>query len=159
VIEQIQAQFPSVQVAEGKWGPEVRVPAADLLVVARWVKAQGFVFPNCVSAVDRLEEGFEVYTHLFSPDTGGKITLVVKAPAENPTVPSLTPVWAGLNWYEREAFDLVGVRFEGHPDLRRILTSDDFGDMHPLQKKYSGKGKLLKSEELPKMVRGGHGSS
>ncbi|MBI3962787.1 MAG: NADH-quinone oxidoreductase subunit C, partial [Deinococcus sp.] len=94
MIDQLKAQFPSAEVTEGKWGLEVRVPAADLLALARWVKTQGFTFPNCVSAVDRLDEGFEVYTHLSAPETGAKLTLVVKAPNHDPTVPSLMPVWA-----------------------------------------------------------------
>lgn len=57
-----------------------------------------------------------------------------------PSVPSVTPIWPGANWLEREVFDLFGVRFEGHPDLRRIVTWDGF-EAHPLRKDYPLRGR------------------
>jgi NADH-quinone oxidoreductase subunit C/D len=77
---------------------------------------------------------FAVVYHLFSPSTGLRVRL--KVPAEggdSPVVPTLTSVWPGANWFEREIYDLMGIRFEGHPDLRRILLPLDWPN-HPLRK-------------------------
>ena len=60
--------------------------------------------------------------------------------APHPTVESVTGIWAGANWPEREVFDMFGIRFDNHPDLRRILTPDGFVD-HPLRKDYPLRGK------------------
>jgi len=60
-------------------------------------------------------------------------------PEDDPVVPSATPLWAGANWHEREAYDMFGVRFEGHPDLRRILMPEDF-DAFPLRKEFPMEG-------------------
>jgi NADH-quinone oxidoreductase subunit C/D len=77
---------------------------------------------------------FAVVYHLFSPQTGLRVRL--KVPAEggdSPVVPTLTGVWPGANWFEREIYDLMGIRFEGHPDPRRILLPLDWPN-HPLRK-------------------------
>jgi len=80
----------------------------------------------------------EVVIHLYALATHARLRLKV-ALAEGEACPSLTGVWSGAGWHEREAFDLVGVPFSGHPDLRRILLPDDF-DGHPLRKDFPLKG-------------------
>jgi NADH-quinone oxidoreductase subunit C len=80
------------------------------------------------------EKRFDVVTHLLSPKHNRRIRIKVETDEWTP-VPSLTPVFPGANWYEREAYDLFGVLFEGHPDLRRILTDYGF-DGHPLRKDF-----------------------
>jgi NADH-quinone oxidoreductase subunit C len=96
-------------------------------------------FCSCVTGVDYLKEGYiEVVYHLYSvAQKHGPVVLKVRAPRDlaQCTVPSLTPVWRGCEFQEREAFDLFGVRFAGHPDLRRILMWDEFQD-HPMRKDY-----------------------
>lgn len=100
-------------------------------------------FCSCVTAVDYLpkdnQPGFiEVVYHLYSvAQRTGPIVLKVRAPREleHCEVPSLTPLWRGCEFQEREAYDLYGVRFTGHPDLRRILMWDEFTD-HPMRKDY-----------------------
>jgi NADH-quinone oxidoreductase subunit C len=83
---------------------------------------------------------FAVVSHLLSIRHNLRLRLRVFAPSdENPVVDSLTMVWHCANWYEREAYDLYGIRFEGHPDLRRILT--DYGFVgHPLRKDFPVSG-------------------
>jgi NADH-quinone oxidoreductase subunit C len=96
-------------------------------------------FCSCVTAVDYLKSGYiEIVYHLYSVTLRqGPLVLKVRAPREleQCRVPSLTPVWRGCEFQEREAYDLFGVKFDGHPDLRRILMWDEFKD-HPMRKDY-----------------------
>src|SRR5581483_9520702 len=74
--------------------------------------------------------------HLYSLEHGHRVRLKVPLPESAAQVDSVTPIWKGANWFEREVYDLYGVRFRGHPDLRRILTHDGFGDLHPMRRDY-----------------------
>ena len=78
---------------------------------------------------------FDVVLHLYSVSLKHRVRLYCGAPEEDPWVDTLVSVWAGCNWFEREAYDLYGVRFKGHPDLRRILMYPEFVG-HPLRKDY-----------------------
>jgi NADH-quinone oxidoreductase subunit C len=80
------------------------------------------------------EERFEVVYHFLSPYLNHRIRVKLSVDEETP-VPSITEVFAGANWFEREAYDLYGILFSGHPDLRRILTDYGF-DGHPLRKDF-----------------------
>jgi len=87
-----------------------------------------------VSGVD-YETHMEVVYHLQSLDTKQNYCVKVRTNREQPSVPSVTPVWATANWNEREIYDLFGIDFPGHPDLRRIMMPDDWVG-HPLRKDY-----------------------
>lgn len=82
---------------------------------------------------------FEVSYHLFSTKHYNRLRLKVLLSEDDPKVKSVTSVWKTANWHERETYDLVGVIFEGHPDLRRILLPSDF-DGHALRKDYPLRG-------------------
>jgi len=90
-----------------------------------------------LTCVDRFatEPRFDVVVHLYSLGKKHRVRLYAGVPEEDPTVDTLVPVWPAANWFEREAFDLYGVRFKGHPDLRRILMYPEFVG-HPLRKDY-----------------------
>jgi len=137
--------------------PFVVVEPADLLELCRFLKADArlaFDILNCITGADYLEldpkkapkAGFEphleVVYHLSS--FTHKHRFVVKVllprwkddkPGELPEVPSVAAIWPAADWHEREVFDLAGVMFTGHPDLRRILLADDWVG-HPLRKDY-----------------------
>lgn len=81
---------------------------------------------------------FEVVYHLYSVGHKHRIRLKARCSEENPSVPSLTGVWKGMNWMEREVFDMFGITFVGHPDLRRLLLYPEF-EGHPLRKDYDFK--------------------
>jgi NADH-quinone oxidoreductase subunit C len=119
--------------------PGAFVPAAQLLEICRVLRDEPpFRMDYCsfVSAVDRPQQGqFEVVYHLFSMSGGHELLLKVRVPRDAPRVASVTPIWAGVNWHEREAYDLFGIVFEDHPDLRRIMMTDDWIG-HPLRKDY-----------------------
>ena len=95
----------------------------------------GFNYLSSVTGVDQIDDNkMDVVYHTYSIDQGGSaLVLHVQVDRDDPVVPSLTPVWPGADFQEREAWDLLGIRFEGHHDLRRILTWDGF-DGHPLRK-------------------------
>jgi NADH-quinone oxidoreductase subunit C len=77
-----------------------------------------------------------VFYHLESTKIGHKITLKASAPRENPDIESVALIWRHADWHEREAYDLVGINFLNHPDLRRILMPYDWEAGHPLRKDY-----------------------
>jgi NADH/F420H2 dehydrogenase subunit C len=90
------------------------------------------------------KERFDVVYHLYSFPKKHRVRLKVRVPEEDPMVDSVTPVWKAANWFEREAFDLFGIAFKGHPDLRRILCHQEFKG-HALRKDYDpGQRHLLK---------------
>jgi len=91
-------------------------------------------FLACLSGVD-YEKYMEVVYHLESLETGEQYCIKVRTDREAPSVPSVTPVWSTANWQEREVYDLLGIDFPGHHDLRRILLPDDWVG-HPLRKDY-----------------------
>jgi NADH-quinone oxidoreductase subunit C len=80
-------------------------------------------------------KGFEMVYHLYSLERNTRLRLKVSLPGENPVIASLARLWKNAEWLEREVFDMFGVRFEGHPYLRRILLYDEF-EGHPLRKSY-----------------------
>jgi NADH-quinone oxidoreductase subunit C len=96
-----------------------------------------FVRLSTVTAVDRYpaEPRFEVVYHLHSLERNERLRLKCRVTGEKPQIDSVTPVWRSADWYEREVFDLFGIRFNGHPDLRRIMLPDDW-EGHPLRKDY-----------------------
>jgi len=100
------------------------------------------------------DERFEAVYHLYSVPRGERLRLKVPLAESDPTLPSLVPVWKAADWFEREAFDLFGFRFTGHPNLRRILTHDGFQG-HPLRKDYDAARRWILTEDKiyqPKLV-------
>lgn len=100
-----------------------------------------FTYLSDVTGVDGFpnEPRFELNYHLLSLQRRETLRLRVRVPGENPTIQSVVPVWPTANWHEREIFDLFGIRFEGHPDLRRMLLPDDW-EGYPLRKDYPVEG-------------------
>lgn len=94
-----------------------------------------FDYLQLVTAIDWVTQ-IEVVYHLWSMKHGHKIAVKVVTERENPRVPSVSDLWPAADWHEREQFDLMGVVFEGHPDLRRILCPEDW-EGHPLRKDYT----------------------
>jgi NADH-quinone oxidoreductase subunit C len=97
-----------------------------------------------ITAIDWLkrEDRFEVVYFLYSNQNKSRVRIKVPLKEDNPVCPSLVPVWDSANWYERETFDMYGIKFEGHPSLRRFYMPEDFNDpatgeaLHPLRKDF-----------------------
>jgi NADH-quinone oxidoreductase subunit C len=114
------------------------VPAEQIVKVAEFLKTQqNYIRLSTVTGVDwyPAEPRFEVVYHLHSIERNVRLRVKCKLPGANPEIDSLTGVWRSANWYERETFDLFGIRFRNHPDLTRIMLPEDW-EGHPLRKDY-----------------------
>ncbi len=136
-LAKLKERFPDGVVDDTREGYEGVVVSADTVVDVGLALRDdlGFNFLSSVTGVDLIEDNkMEVVYHAYSIDKGGgPVVFKVQVDRDDPVVPSLVPVWPGADFQEREAFDLLGVQFDGHPDLRRILTWDGFHG-HPLRK-------------------------
>jgi len=94
-----------------------------------------FDFMSCLSGVDYNDGNLGIVYHLFSMAHSHKIVLRANTPKDNPHIQSVSEVWGTANWHEREAFDMFGIYFDEHPDLRRILCPDDYPGF-PLRKDF-----------------------
>ena len=131
----LQKQFPNKVTADGREGYEGVVVAADALQdVALFIRDQmGFGFLSSVTGVDYLSEGkLESVYHAFGPQ-GGALVFKVQVDRDPGELPSLVSVWPSADFQEREAYDMVGLRYLGHPNLQRILTWEGFHG-YPLRK-------------------------
>ena len=145
LFPELQARFGAA-VREGRREPPfevVEVESGAVAEVAGWLKTScGFEVLMDLVAVDyRGYPGaprparFELVYYFFSLSANRRLRVKVPVSEENPVVPSLTRIFASANWLEREVWDMFGVRFAGHPDLRRLLMYEEFSG-HPLRKDY-----------------------
>lgn len=135
LLAEFQSAFPGV---EGKVKRsrriEATVPKEKLLDAARWLSERGFIHCSSVVGIDRHPKPeMESVCHAWSYEKRMLFSLRTVVPRNDPKVPSVVPVWPGANYHERESWDLLGIVYEGHPDLRRILNPDDWRG-HPLRK-------------------------
>jgi NADH-quinone oxidoreductase subunit C len=132
----IAERFGSAQV-QGDAPLVVVLPPEEWVAFARFAKdTLGCCFFSFSTAVDWKEDGLEVIAHVDNLDDRLAVVMKTRLPAGTTTCASLVPVYKGADWMERECFDMFGIRFEGHPDLRRILLGDDW-EGHPLLKSYA----------------------
>jgi NADH/F420H2 dehydrogenase subunit C len=116
--------------------PAIDVAPEHLVETCRFLRDQmSFDLLSSVSGVDMLDGRFDVVYHLRSMQRGWLMQVKVRAAGDPPEVESVISVWPTANWLERETFDLFGIVFTGHPDLRRILLDDEF-EGYPLRKSF-----------------------
>ena len=117
------------------------IASGEIRAACSAVKAAGYNFFEDMTAVDWFPSAprFQLSYHILSHMLLDRIRLRVMLDEADPSVDSITPVWAGANFFEREVFDLFGIHFAGHPDLRRIMMPDDWKG-HPLRKDYPVEG-------------------
>jgi NADH-quinone oxidoreductase subunit C len=144
-LKSLQEKFPQavIEVSFHAGEATVLLKKDSLTEICRFLKEDpalrmDYLSNLCGVDFPEREQRFEVVYHLFSVSKRHRINLKVRAADAEP-VPTVTGVWRTANWHEREAFDLLGIPFEGHPDLRRILLSDEWQG-HPLRKEYPVKG-------------------
>lgn len=135
-VSAIEARFPGIVAPEERKSYEgYIVEAQNLIEFARTIRDElGYDYLSSVTAVDYLpDDQFEVVYHAYQSTGGPGLNFKVQVPRDNPVVPSLVSVYPGADFQEREAWDLMGIRFEGHPNLKRILMWEGF-EGHPLRK-------------------------
>ncbi|MCY4620830.1 MAG: NADH-quinone oxidoreductase subunit C [bacterium] len=138
VLANLMEAVPSVEAGRSVGDRVIRVPARDLARVAGAARALGFEMCSDITVVDYLGKRrvrFEVVVNLLSLQHNRRLRVLVPVPEGDPEVPSLVPVYPGANFLEREAYDMFGIRFAGHPDLTRILMPDDWTG-HPLRRDF-----------------------
>lgn len=140
VIEDISQTWGNqVEVLEDKYFEAVKVPRQILTELFQKLRdVHGFNHLANLTAVD-YQDRFELVYHIYSIPGNRKLLVKADVDHEQPLAPSAVSIWPTADWQEREVFDLMGIRFEGHPNLQRILLPDEF-EGHPLRKDFSMKG-------------------
>ncbi len=139
-VAALKARFPQVSDRPSLDHPAVNAPAGEVPEVLRALR-DGFAFDFLadVTAIDWSQgrtPRFTMVYHLYSTTSHEYLRVAADCPSDaDPVVPSVTGLWPGANWHEREVFDMFGIRFSGHPDLRRILMWDGYPHF-PLRKDF-----------------------
>lgn len=147
IAQRFVAQFGDDVVTDVSYDTAtVTVPRESYAAAATYAKTTrglDLTFFDMMAAVDEGEDGFSVVTHLYSPIHRHHLLLRTTTPRDNPTVPSCTGVFRGANWHEREAWEMFGIVFDGHPNLVKLLLSDEF-EGHPLRKEFQLASRVVK---------------
>jgi len=140
VLDALSSQFGDAVLERTVYAGErtALVALNSVLEICQWLKEeQGFTYLADLGGADRFTENdrYEVFYNLVSIEKGKRLRLMVRVDEESMTVPSVCSFYPAANWNEREAWDMFGLRFEGHPDLRRMFMPEDF-EYHPLRKEF-----------------------
>ncbi|MEW6233387.1 MAG: NADH-quinone oxidoreductase subunit C [Chloroflexota bacterium] len=142
VVQKLRSRFPDSlrEIRYFRGETTVVLRREDILDVCRFLRDDPelqFDYLSDLCGVDYLGRGprFEVVYNLYSLAFNRRLRLKVGVPSDEPSLPSVVGVWPTANWHEREVYDMFGLSFQGHPDLRRILMPDDWHG-HPLRKDY-----------------------
>ncbi len=146
VVRALRARFPDsvASVSDFRGELTLEITPHSLLAVCSFLRDDpsfSFLFLSDVTGVDRFPQDprFEINYHLLSIAHSRRLRLKLRIPFSNPVAPSVTSIWPTANWHEREIFDLFGIRFDGHPDLRRLLLPDEW-EGYPLRKDFPVEG-------------------
>jgi NADH-quinone oxidoreductase subunit C len=141
ILTKLKTKFPQSILQSRQFRGDLTIVAKreDIVSVCEFLRDDGelsFNFLSDLTAVDHLERKprFDVVYHLYSISRNHRIRIKVEVD-EDQNVLSVTSLWSNANWFEREVFDLFGIRFDAHPDLRRILLPDDW-EGYPLRKDF-----------------------
>ena len=162
VLEALQKKFPSAVLSvtedEQRGDLSAKVRAKNIVEVAHFLHDDpGMAFDHitdiCSADYPDDLERFEVIYHFLSLPHSTRIRIKARVTEEEPSIGTVTSVWRGADFLEREVYDLMGIRFEGHPDLRRILLPEDYDEGHPLRKDFPAEGRGWRSrfEFLPRL--------
>lgn len=139
---ELQSALPYAEIEEGDFNEiKVRVPKEKYLEAARTLYDLGYVYCSDVTAADYPEEErIEAVARVYKMESRTKqVSLRTDLPRDNARLDSLTSVWPTAEWHEREACDMFGIDYTGHPDLRPILLPENWQGGHPLRKDFIDK--------------------
>ncbi len=147
LVGKLKETFPQAIEETTVWRDEhtIRVKRSHLLEIARFLRDDpscSFDFLSDLCGVDYMGRAprFEVVYHLYSLQHRHRLRMKTSPPDDDLTVPSVVSIWKTADWHERECYDLLGITFTDHPDLRRILTPDGFKE-YPLRKDFPLRGR------------------
>lgn len=151
VFAPLRKAFPAVKFEQVSKQDVAHVPAEQYPPFVAAARTAGFDVFVDLCGVDYLRRvpRFEVVVNLLSHEHRCRLRIRVGVSGTEPVVPSITPLFPGANFYERETFDLFGIIFDGHPDLTRVVLPDDW-EGHPLRKDYSVGSVPVRFKESPK---------
>jgi len=162
LLDTLEAKFPDAVLSVEDHGPRAELSAR--VAADRILDVMTFLHDDPGSAFDHItdvcsadypedHERFEVIYHLLSLPHRTRIRIKARVTEDDPSIASVTGIWKGANFMEREVYDLMGIRFSGHPDLRRILMPEDYDEGYPLRKDFPTEGKGWRSqfEFLPRL--------
>jgi len=153
IAEKVKEKFPEqvVDVTEFRDQVSVIVKRDRIVPILKYLHDDPLLSLDHLqdlTAVDYLKKKdirFEVVYNLYSIKYRHQIRIRAQVPDDNPSISSVVPIWAGANWHERECYDMFGITFNGHPDLRRILMPEDW-EGNPLRKDYPLKGPDIEND-------------
>ncbi|WP_445665966.1 NADH-quinone oxidoreductase subunit C [Fodinibius sp. AD559] len=151
-VDKLSEKFADsfVKVYQSTGDTFILVEPHNIVEICRYLKEElHYIYLNDIFGIDRftLEERFEVVYNLISLRSREKLFLKVRLPEEEPVMDSITDVWKSASWMEREVYDMFGVKFNNHPDFRRIFMPEDY-NYYPLRKEFPLLG-IPGSIELP----------
>ena len=154
LLDVLVEAVPGAEVRQALGDDIIRVAPRDLARLAAAARTAGFEMCSDITAVDyqgRRRIRFELVVNLLSLRHNRRLRILAAVPEDDPAAPSLVPVYPGANFLEREVYDMFGIRFEGHPDLTRILMPDDW-EGHPLRRDFGVGGVPVQFKASPQVV-------
>jgi NADH-quinone oxidoreductase subunit C len=158
IVQSLKSQFPTAieRVNEFRGDLTVQVKRTDIVQVCKFLRddpALSFdmIIDLCGVDMYRPEGRFEVIYNLYSLKNKKYVRLKVLVDEEDPVVDTVCTVWSGANWHERETYDMFGIKFKGHPDLRRLYMPEEY-EYYPLRKDFPTMG-VTDSIPLPRKQR------
>jgi NADH-quinone oxidoreductase subunit C len=131
--------------------PVVFVDSVRIRAILQWLKEDPEQSYNYLSDVTAVDYGggrpLQVVYQLFSIPNRQHLRVKAELPLDGLEIDSVVPLWQSANWLEREVWDLFGIRFRGHPDLRRILMPENYAEGHPLRKDFPLRGRFTRAEQ------------
>ncbi|PIR21268.1 MAG: NADH-quinone oxidoreductase subunit C [Deltaproteobacteria bacterium CG11_big_fil_rev_8_21_14_0_20_47_16] len=149
LLDQLKQQFGDavIETSSFRGDDTAVIKVSHLIDVCRYLQescSMNFLMDVCGVDYPERKDRFEVVYHMYSQSTRKRIRLKVRVTEADPHVPTVIGIWKSANWFEREAFDLFGIIFDGHPYLRRLLTYEGF-EGHALRKDYP----VNKRQQIP----------
>lgn len=154
LVDGLLRRVEGAKAAVSQGDQTIRVEPDRLLDLAEAAHEAGFEMCVDITAADylgRRPDRFELVVNLLSVSRNRRLRILAALPEKDPTAPSLTSVYPGANFLEREAYDMFGIRFDGHPDLTRILMPDDWIG-HPLRKDFATGEVPVQFKEAPSVT-------
>ena len=148
IAEKVRTDLPSAYLGATLYRDDlaIHIKRESLLLVCHLLRDDPFLdfdYPIHITSLDdpKMEERFQVVYEFFSIKKKHQVRLKARVPEDDCSIDSVTGIWKGANYLEREVYDMMGIRFNGHPEMKRILLPDDYDEGYPLRKNFPTQGR------------------